>query len=131
MRKSLVAAVTVATLAVPATSEAQVVQGLLTRKEARTSVLRALPSQAPELLLKDERAEFFKTSSISVDRMRRIDRSQIRVHYKLTMRPDTAHRKAHWFPIRCRGWVLIAKLTTGKLGGDIKNYKCVTVLPKT
>ena len=129
MRKLLATSAALMTLAVPSVAEAQKVTGKLSHEEARTSVRRALPGQAPKLLLKDERASFYHTSSIRILASRRINRSEINVRYRLLMRPDKEHREANWFPIRCRGWVWIGKLNTGRLIGDIKRYKCWTVNP--
>lgn len=131
MSKALATAAVVATLAaVPAVAEGQVtVTGKLSHREARTTVRRALPPQAPELLLGDKRASFFHTSSIRILGSRRTNRSEVTVRYRLRMIPDKAHREAHWFPIRCQGKIWIGKLSTGNLIGEIRNYKCVSVIP--
>lgn len=109
-----------------------VVSGHLTKAEAHDFTRKQLPPQAPELLLKDERADFFHTSWIHVQQARRCDRqdtSTVTCRYKLRLRPDRAHRKAHWFPIRCNGSLKVVSLSNGGLGGDLGNYRCVTKLP--
>ena len=82
-----------------------------------------------EVVAQGRARELLHTSSIRILASRRINRSEINVRYRLLMRPDKEHREANWFPIRCRGWVWIGKLNTGRLIGDIKRYKCWTVNP--
>lgn len=130
MSKAFATAAVVATLAaVPAAAEGAAIAGTLSRHEARSFVRTELPAQAPKLLLGDKRANFFHTRSINILGSRRINRSEITVRYRLRMVPDKAHREAHWFPIRCQGKVWVGKRSDRSLIGQIKDYKCVTILP--
>jgi hypothetical protein len=40
--------------------------------------------------------------------------------------PDAAHRKRNWWPISCRGAVLVRRLDDGSLTGTQGPYSCRT-----
>lgn len=109
-----------------------VVSGPLSKKDAHDFIKRQLPDEAPRLLLKDDRADFYSTASVHVQRPRlcdRLSRSLVNCTFRVRLRPDKAHRKANWWPIKCRGENLVARLDNGGLGGDTGHYVCVTVKP--
>lgn len=137
MKRSLLALPIALAFAAPAAAQdppsGLVVSGPLTKQDAHDFILKQLPDEAPQLLLKDERADWYTTSSTRVQKAKnclRIDRSQVRCNFWVRLKADKAHRVKGWFPIKCHGRVQAARLSDGGIGGDTKNYKCVTVLPK-
>ena len=116
-------------LAFPATGAAQdpPVGGFLSVKDAISFQKKYFPPQAPNLL-RDERATFFHTKRpIHVANCRRVARPNVICRFSLVLRPDRAHRKANWFPIKCRGKVRSRHRTDGSIVGDVRNYRCRTM----
>lgn len=138
MNSKLLLAVPLAlSLAAPALAQdppaGLVVSGKLSKTDARAFIRSQLPDEAPQLLLKDERASFYSTTRTRVERPKhcsRVDRSQVKCQYKVRLTADKAHRDKGWFPIRCKGTILAARLSNDAIGGDPKNYKCVSLIPK-
>lgn len=99
---------------------------------ARTYVLKNVPAGAPRVMLDDERAGFFRADRLWVQRAERCRRrSAIAVSCRIVVRlvPDAEHRGANWWPIRCRGSVLVGLLDDGRLKGSQLDYVCRTVRP--
>lgn len=117
-----------------ATAQGQVVAGDLSKKDARGFIKRQLGERdVSRVLLGDERAAFFSPRAVRVEKAKncqRFDRSTVTCRFHLRLKPDKAHRKANWFPIRCKGAVKALRLSDGGIGGDMGDYKCVTVIPK-
>jgi hypothetical protein len=40
--------------------------------------------------------------------------------------PDAAHRRKNWWPISCRGSVLVGRMADGRLRGKQRDYVCRT-----
>jgi hypothetical protein len=102
------------------------------KRAARTYLLHAVPKGAPRVMLRDERARFFRTKRLSVEPSRRCARhSAVSVSCRFTalLVPDAAHRSANWWPISCRGSVMVGLLRDGRLTGTQRNYVCRTVRP--
>ena len=100
------------------------------RREARTYLLRAVPPDAPRVMLRDERGGFFRTARLWVQRARRCHRrSPAAVSCRIVARlvPDAEHRRRNWWPIECRGAVLVGRLGDGRLKGSQLDYVCRTV----
>jgi hypothetical protein len=100
------------------------------KRAARAYVLENVPPSAPRVMLRDERAEFFRTEHLWVQRAQRCHRrSAVAVSCRIVARlvPDAAHRKRNWSPIRCRGSVLVKLLDDGRLKGSQLDYVCRTV----
>lgn len=108
-----------------------VIEGELTAKDARAYVKRVVPKWAPQGLLLDNRADFYKVRKLRVGKALRVDEAQVDVDYRLVMRADKAHAKQGWFAIRCKGVMRAARLSDGGLGGAAQDYTCRTVFPKT
>lgn len=104
----------------------------VSKREARAFLLRAVPPGAPRVLLRDERAAFFRTARLWVSPARRCHRRadvavSCRFHARLVA--DAAHRSANWWPISCRGAVLVVRRGDGRLLGRQRHYVCRTVRP--
>ena len=127
-----VAAVVVAAALVgPAAASASEppIGGLLSVDEAIRFQKQYFPPQAPKLL-RDRRATFFHTKRpIWVGRCHRDKRPTVTCRFSLKLLPDKAHRKKNWFPIRCRGRVRARHRTDGSIVGDVRTYRCATILP--
>lgn len=130
MKTKLITGALLLALATPAAAQAT---PLLTKKDARKFIQVALPPSAPYVLLKDSRSSFFHTTALSVQpahRCRRLARNRVSCRFRLRMEPDRAHRLAHWFPIACLGATEAIKPDDGNTFGEMRNYKCRTVIPK-
>lgn len=102
------------------------------KHEARAYLLRVVASGAPRVMLRDERASFFRTTRLWVQPARRCDRrSAVAVSCRVVARlvPDAEHRRRNWWPISCRGTVLVGRLDDGRLKGSQRGYVCRTVRP--
>lgn len=102
------------------------------KRAARAYLLRAVPPEAPRVMLRDERAAFFRTARLWVQSARRCHRrSAAAVSCRLVARlvPDAEHRSRNWWPIVCRGAVLVGRLDDGRLKGSQRDYVCRTVRP--
>lgn len=104
----------------------------VSKREARAFLLRTLPPGAPRVLLGDERTLFFRTARLSVEPERRCHRraaAAVSCRFRVRLVPDAAHRKRNWWPISCRGAVLVRRLGDGRLKGSPREYTCRTVRP--
>lgn len=102
----------------------------VSKRDARAYLLRAVPPGAPRVLLRDERSPFFRTARLSVQRARRCRRHgavAVSCRFRARLVPDAAHRKRNWWPISCRGAVLVQRLGDGRLMGSQRHYVCRTV----
>ena len=87
------------------------------------------PREAPKLL-RDRRATFFHTKRpIWVGRCHRVKRPTVTCRFSLKLLPNKAHRKKNWLPIRCRGRVRARHRKDGSIVGDVRTYRCATILP--
>lgn len=130
MTKRLIAVATAVALSTAWTPSAEA--AFVAKKAARSYLLKAVPPEAPQVMLGDERAGFFRTERIWVQAAGRCDRrSADAVSCRLTvwLVPDAAHRAKNWWPISCRGAVLVGRLKDGRLTGDQSDYVCRTVRP--
>jgi hypothetical protein len=137
MRKLVAISATVLALGVPATAVGQTdpdnppdVNGHITKKEARVFQRQYFPKVAPTLLLKDKRANFFFARRVSINKTVRVNPYTVDTRFNIVLHPDKAHRRAHWFPIRCKGWNRAQRLVKGNIGGSVRDYVCKTILPK-
>lgn len=106
------------------------VGGFLSFSSAIRFQKKHFPPVAPTLL-RDERATFFKTKRpITVKACTRRNRPTVICRFSLILNPDAAHRKANWFPIRCRGRVRSRHRVDDSILGDVRGYTCRTLLPK-
>jgi hypothetical protein len=99
------------------------------KRAARAYVLKNVPPRAPSVMLRDERAGFFRTERLWVQRAERCKRrSAVAVSCRIValLVPDAAHRRRNWWPIECRGSVLV-ELRDGRLKGSQLDYVCRTV----
>lgn len=104
----------------------------VSKRAARAYLLRAVPPAAPRVLLSDERSAFFRTAQLSVEparRCRREDAVAVSCRFRARLVPDAAHRKRNWWPISCRGSVLVRRLGDGRLKGSQQDYVCQTLRP--
>jgi hypothetical protein len=100
------------------------------KREARAYLLHAVPAGAPRVLLHDERSAFFRTAESWVEPASRCHRrgaEAVSCRMRTLLVPDAAHRKRNWWPISCRGAVLVARLADGRLKGSQLDYSCRTV----
>jgi hypothetical protein len=100
------------------------------KRAARAYVVEHVPPDAARVMLGDERAAFFRTGRLWVQRAERCRRrSAVEVSCRIVARlvPDAAHRGANWWPIVCRGSVLVGRLGDGRLKGSQLDYVCRTV----
>jgi hypothetical protein len=129
VKKLLVPGLAVLALSAPALAEADPgVGGFLSIKSAIQFQKTYFPSVAPRLL-RDNRATFFRTKRpIRVNSCTRVNRATVICRFSLILNPNAAHRKAHWFPIRCRGKVRSRHRVDNSIIGDVRGYKCRTIL---
>ena len=107
------------------------VGGFLSFRSAIRFQQKYFPPVAPTLL-RDSRARFYSTKRpIVVNSCERVNRPTVICRFSLILNPDAAHRRAHWFPIRCRGKVRSRHRVDGSIIGDVRNYTCRTIFPKT
>ena len=102
----------------------------VSKQEARAYLLRAVPPDAPRVLLPDERSAFFRTAQLWIEPARQCQRLgpvAVSCRFRARLVPDAAHRKRNWWPISCRGSVLVRRLDDGRLKGSQLNYVCRTV----
>lgn len=100
------------------------------KEHARSYLLKAVPGAAPGVMLGDERAAFFRAERFWVQRADRCDRnSDVEVSCRFTTRlvPDAEHRAKNWWPIECRGTLLVGVRDDGRLQGEQQNYRCRTI----
>jgi hypothetical protein len=101
----------------------------VSKLEARAFLLRALPPGGPRALLRDERSTFFRTADVWVQPARQCHRREaaaVSCAFRVRLVPDAAHRKHNWWPISCRGAVLVRRLGDGRLKGSPRDYVCRT-----
>ena len=87
-------------------------------------------ASSPTEHLGDERAGFFRTQRLWIEAARNCRRdSAVEVVCRVNVRlvPDAAHRARDWWPILCRGEVLVSMRPDGKLAGDQLDYVCRSV----
>jgi hypothetical protein len=104
----------------------------VSKREARAFLLRALPPGAPRAFLRDERTAFFRTAHVWVQPARgchRRDAAGVSCRFRVRLVPDAAHRAHNWWPISCRGAVLVRRLGDGRLKGSPRDYVCRTTRP--
>jgi hypothetical protein len=104
----------------------------VSKRAARTYILDNVPDSAPRVMLHDERARFFRTEQFWVQRAERCQRrSAVAVSCRIVARlvPDDAHRSRNWWPIVCRGGVLVELVSDRRLKGSQLDYMCRTVRP--
>jgi hypothetical protein len=102
----------------------------VSKHEARKYLLDAVPPDAPRVLLRDERARFFRTARLSVQPARRCHRRAavaVSCRFRARLEPDAEHRKRNWWPIACRGTVLVRRVDGGRLQALQRDYTCRTV----
>jgi hypothetical protein len=101
------------------------------KRAARAYLVDVVPKGAPRVMLRDERAGFFRTERLWVQRAERCRRrSDVSVNCRIVARlvPDAEHRKRNWWPISCRGSVLVT-LDGGRLQASQRDYVCRTIRP--
>ena len=104
----------------------------VSKREARTFLLRVVPRSAPRVMLRDYRAAFFRTARLWVEPARRCRRraaTAVSCRYRARLVPDAEHRRRNWWPIICRGAVLVVRRAGGRLQGRQRDYVCRTVRP--
>jgi hypothetical protein len=102
------------------------------KRAARAYLLHAVPRGAPRVLLRDERAGFFRTAGVWIEPARRCHRRAavvVSCEMRTRLVPDAAHRARNWWPISCSGAVLVERLGDGRLKGSQLGYACRTVRP--
>ena len=102
------------------------------KRAARAYLLDAVPPGAPRVLLRDERAAFFRTERVWIEPARRCHRraaAAVSCRMRTRLVPDAAHRAGNWWPISCSGAVLVRRLDDGRLKGSQLDYTCRTVRP--
>jgi hypothetical protein len=105
------------------------VKGKLSKRDARSFVIRKLPGVAAAAMLKDERAAFFRPGGIRVEPARACVRENVSIvscRFSLRLRPTKAKTAEGWTPIRCTGVDRVARLSNGGIGGELGNYRCVS-----
>jgi hypothetical protein len=106
------------------------VKGKLSKRQARSFIVRELPPVAAAAMLKDRRAAFFRPAGILVEPARaceRENRSIVSCRFAIRLRPTQARRAVGWTPIRCTGVDRVARLSDGGIGGELGNYRCVSL----
>jgi hypothetical protein len=101
----------------------------VSKADARAYMLRAVPPAAPRVLLGDERTAFFRTARLSVEPARSCTRrnaAAVSCRFRIRLVPDAEHRKRNWWPISCRGAVLVRRMDDGRLKGSQQDYVCRT-----
>ena len=102
----------------------------VSKREARAYLLDAMPPAMPRVLLGDERARFFRTGQLWIQAVRGCDRRAATVvscRFRARLVPDAAHRKRNWWPISCRGTVLVRRMVDSRLKGSQRDYVCRTI----
>jgi hypothetical protein len=105
----------------------------VSKRDAREYLLEAMPPDAPRVLLRDRRAQFFRTAQLSVQPARSCHRraaTAVSCRFRARLEPDAEHRKRNWWPISCRGTVLVRRLGDGRLQAQQRDYMCQTVRPR-
>jgi len=100
------------------------------KDDARSYLLRVVPAAAPGVLLGDERGAFFRTGKLWVQRAERCRRrSNVDVTCRFTARlePDAEHRAQNWWPIDCRGTLLVGLNDGARLQATQRDYACRTI----
>jgi hypothetical protein len=126
-------AVTLAAVVLVGGGTASAEAGFVSKREARAYLLDAMPPDAPRVLLRDERAQFFRTTQLSIPPARRCQRRAAAVvvcRFRARLEPDAEHRERNWWPISCRGTVLVRRLDSGRLQALQRDYTCRTVRPQ-
>ena len=132
------ALVVAVSLAAPSSAGAQQpppgvsVKGKLSKREARSFIVEKLPPVAAAAMLKDRRAAFFRPAGIVVEPARACERenkSIVSCRFTVRLRPTQARRAVGWTPIRCTGVDRVARLSNGGIGGELANYRCVSLPP--
>src|SRR3954447_17148093 len=106
------------------------VKGKLSKRQARSFIVRELPPAAAAAMLKDRRAPFFRPAGIRVEpagACGRENRSIVSCRFTIRLRPTKARRAVGWTPIRCTGVDRVARLSNGGIGGELGNYRCVSL----
>jgi hypothetical protein len=127
MTKTLIAIALTVAVAGGAVSTADA--AFVSKSDARAYVVRAVPRGAPRVLLRDERSQFFHTARLWVEPAQSCDRraaTAVNCRFRARLVPDAAHRKRNWWPISCRGAVLVRRVDDGSLTGTQGPYKCRT-----
>jgi hypothetical protein len=109
------------------------VEGRLSKREARAFIIRNLPPVAARVMLKDERARFFRPGRITVEPARRCDRenrSIVSCRFRIRLRPTREGRSRNLAAIDCAGIDRVARLSDGGIGGALGNYRCVNAAPR-
>ena len=104
----------------------------VSKRQARTFLVRDVAPSAPRVMLRDYRAAFFRTARLWVEPARRCRRraaTAVSCRYWARLVPDAAHRRRNWWPIICRGVVLVVRRASGRLRGRQRDYVCRTVRP--
>ena len=126
-------AVTLTAVALVGGGTASAEAGFVSKREARAYLLDAMPPDAPRVLLRDERARFFRTAQLSIQPARCCHRRAATVvscRFRARLEPDAEHRKRNWWPISCRGTVLVRRLDDERLQALQRDYTCRTVRPQ-
>ncbi|HEV7806993.1 MAG TPA: hypothetical protein VGO80_14315 [Solirubrobacteraceae bacterium] len=104
----------------------------VSKETAREYLLNAVPKGAPRVMLRDERAAFFRTARLSLQSARQCQRRSadaVSCAFRARLVPDAAHRARNWWPIACRGSVVVRRHDDGRLQGHQGAYVCRTVRP--
>jgi hypothetical protein len=102
------------------------------KSEARAFVREVVPPDAPRVMLRDERAGFFRTERLwvqSAPRCRRRAAAAVSCRVVVRMVPDAPHRRSNWWRISCRGSVLVRRGDDGRLTATQRDYVCRTIRP--
>jgi len=102
----------------------------VSKRDARAYLLDAMPPAMPRVLLGDERAGFFRTGQLWIQPAPSCHRQAaiaVSCRFRARLVPDAAHRKRNWWPISCRGTVLVQRRGDGRLKGSQRHYVCRTV----
>jgi hypothetical protein len=99
------------------------------RSEARAYIVEVVPRGAPSVMLRDERARYFRTARLWVqpaERCRRHSDVAVSCRFVARLVPDAAHQKRNWWPISCRGRVQVGRRSNGRLKATQRDYVCRT-----